>query len=178
MYDLPKVGARLGWKPAGWVLDNWQISGITSFTSGSPFTPGFSTVDGQDITGSTDGARIRVVGDADLPGSDRNFFRNFNTAAFARPGLRDFGNAGVGILRGPGVNNWDLNISKRVPLYSEKRYIQFRTELFNAWNHTQFSDLYTSARFDATGRQVDPNFGAFSGARSPRIIQFSLKLIF
>ncbi len=178
MYDLPKVGTKLGWKPAGWVLDNWQISGITSFISGAPFTPGFSTVDGADITGSAEGARIDVAGNGSLPKSDRTFYRNFNTDAFARPAPRSFGNAGVNILRGPGVNNWDINVSKRVPLFSEAQFVQFRAEFFNAFNHTQFSGLYTTARFDAAGKQVDSNFGAFSSARSPRIIQLSLKVVF
>jgi hypothetical protein len=63
-------------------------------------------------------------------------------------------------------------------LFSEARFIQFRTEFFNVWNHTQFSSLFTTARFDTAGRQVDPNFGAYSAARSPRIIQLSLKLVF
>ena len=178
MYDLPKIGGRTGWKPAGWVLDNWQLSGITSFISGAPFSPGFSTTDGQDITGSTEGARITVTGDPTLSKSERSFYRNFKTEMFRRTPLRDFGNAGLGILRGPGINNWDISISKRVPLYSEARYVQFRTELFNAWNHTQFSGLYTTARFDTAGNQTDPNFGAYSAARTPRIIQLSLKVIF
>jgi hypothetical protein len=69
-------------------------------------------------------------------------------------------------------------VSKRVPLFSEARFIQFRTELFNAWNHTQFASLFTTARFDTAGRQVNPNFGAFATARTPRIIQLSLKVIF
>ena len=178
MYDLPKVGNRLGWSPAGWVLDNWQISGITSFISGAPYTPGFSTVDGEDITGSTEGARINVVSDPRLDKSARTFFRNFDTDAFRRTPRGSFGDAGVNILRGPGINNWDINITKRVPLFSEARYVQFRSELFNAWNHTQFSGLYATARFDAAGKQVDPNFGAFSAARTPRTIQLSLKVIF
>jgi len=178
IYDLPGLGKKLGARPLGWVTDNWQISGITSFVSGAPFTPGFSTVDGQDITGSAEGPRINIVGNPNLPKGDRTFFRNFNTDAFGRPGLRDFGNAGVGILRGPGTNNWDINISKRFPLFSEARYFQFRTELFNAWNHTQFSNLFTTARFDAQGRQVDANFGAYSSARPARIIQFSGKIVF
>jgi hypothetical protein len=165
MYDLPKVGSRMGFSPAKWVLDNWQISGITSFVSGSPFTPGLSTVDGADLTGSTEGARITV-------------FRNFNTEAFARTPALSFGNAGIGILHGPGMNNWDIAISKRFPLFSEGRYFQFRTELFNAWNHTQFSGYYTSARFDASGKQTDPNFGAYSAARPPRTIQLSLRVNF
>ena len=146
--------------------------------SGSPFTPGISTVDGADLTGSSEGARITVIGDPNLDKSERTFFRNFNTAAFARTPAGSFGNAGVNVLRGPGTNNWDINISKRVPLFSEGRYVQFRTELFNAWNHTQFAGLYTTARFDAAGNQVDPNFGAYSSTRAPRTIQFSLRVAF
>ena len=178
MFDLLKVGKKIGWRPAGWVLDNWQVSGITSFISGSPFTPGFSTTDGQDITGSTEGPRINVTGSPYLDKGDRNFYKNFNTSVFARPALRDFGNAGLGLLYGPGTNNWDLSVSKRFPIFSEARFVQFRTEMFNAWNHTQFSGLYTTARFDTSGAQVDPNFGAYSAARAPRLIQLSLKLIF
>jgi hypothetical protein len=178
MYDLPKIGSKLGWRPAGWILDNWQVSGITMFATGAPFTPGFSTVDPVDLTGSSEGARITVVGDPNLPKSERTFFRNFRTEAFQRTASRDFGNAGVGILRGPGINNWDFVVGKRVPLFSEARFVQFRTEFFNVWNHTQFSSLFTNARFDTAGRQVDPNFGAYSAARSPRIIQLSLKVVF
>jgi hypothetical protein len=177
-YDLPKAGSALGFKPAAWVLDNWQVSGMTTFTSGAPFTPSFSTTDGQDITGSSEGARITVVGDPYLPKSERTFYRNFNPAAFARTPQGSFGNAGVGVLRGPGVNNWDLSVTKRVPLFSESRYVQFRTELFNAFNHTQFSSFFTGARFDAAGNQVDPNFGAYSASRTPRIVQFSLRVVF
>lgn len=178
IYDLPKLGARLGSRPLGWIVDNWQISGITSFITGAPFTPGFSTTDGADITGSSEGARITVLGNPRLPKSERTFYRNFKTEMFARTPRGDFGNAGVNMLYGPGVNNWDIAISKRVPLWSEERFIQFRTELFNAWNHTQFSGLYTTARFDTAGKQVDPNFGAYSSARDARIIQLSLKIYF
>jgi hypothetical protein len=178
MYDLPKIGTKTGFGPARWVLDNWQVSGITSFVSGAPFTPGFSTTDGQDITGSTDGARITLIGNPNLDKGQRNFYQNFNTDAFARTPLRSFGNAGVNILRGPGVNNWDLAVAKRFPLWSEQRFIQFRTEFFNSWNHTQFSGLDTSARFDTTGKQVNPTFGSFTAARAPRIIQFSARIMF
>lgn len=178
MYELPKVGSMTGWRPARWVLDRWQISGMTSFISGSPFTPGFSTVDGEDITGSSDGARITVTGDPRLSKSERTFDRNFRTNVFQRTPKGSFGNAGLGLLRGPGVNNWDISVTKRIPLFSETRFVQFRSEFFNPWNHTQFSGLAATARFDKSGNQVDPNFGAYSGARTPRVIQFSLKVIF
>src|SRR5262249_40424277 len=71
IYDVPRLGKVLGFRPAKWVFDNWQVSGITSFMSGNPFTPGFTTVDGQDTTGSTDGARITVTGDPRLDKSER-----------------------------------------------------------------------------------------------------------
>jgi len=39
------------------------------------------------------------------------------------------------------VNNWDITANKRFPLFSEERFIQFRTELFNAWNHVRFASM-------------------------------------
>jgi len=178
-YQIPSLGARLNNKPLDYVLGGWQLSGITSFFSGTPITPGFGTVDSTDITGSTEGARMNLIGDPYIPKGDRTFSKNFNTSAFARPGVRDFGNMGVGILRGPGINNWDVTVSKRVPFgASEERYFQLRAEFYNAFNHTQFSGMNTTARFDATGAQVNANFGAFTGARDPRRIQLSLRLMF
>jgi hypothetical protein len=177
-WDLPDPGRKWNKKWLGHIAGNWQVSGINSFQAGTPVTPGFSTADAVDITGSTEGARISVVGDPYLPKSERTFYRNFNTAAFARPAVRDFGNAGVGILRGPGMNNWDLSISKRVPVGGEQRYFQFRAEFYNAFNHTQFSSMATTARFNAQGQQIDPNFGAYTAARDPRRIQLSLRFMF
>ncbi len=177
-YQLPSLGKRWNSKPLDVVLGGWQISGITSFVSGAGITPGFSTTDGADITGSGEGARINIIKDPYLPKSERTFARNFRTDAFARPASRDFGNCGIRPLRGPGINNWDVSLSKRVPLYGERRYVQFRAEFFNAFNHTQFSSMDTTARFDPAGSQVNTNFGAFNGARDPRRIQLSFRLMF
>jgi hypothetical protein len=160
------------------LLGNWQVSGVTAFLSGTPFTPGFSTSDTVDLTGSAEGARITVLGDPRLAKSERTFYRNFKTEVFARTPARDFGNAGIGLLRGPGANNCDLSISKRIPVYSEERYFQFRAEFYNAFNHTQFSGLDTGARFNPAGQQINANFGAYNGAREPRRIQLSLRFMF
>ncbi len=178
IYDLPKIGTRTGFRPARWALDNWQVSGISSFMSGNPFTPGINTVDGQDITGSSDGSRVTVVGDPRLDKSQKTFYRTFNTDVFRRTPQRSFGNMGVGVLYGPGINNWDLAVSKRFPLFAERRWVQFRLETFNTWNHTQFSNQNSNARFDRNGVQVDPNFGAYTAAFKPRNIQLSLKVVF
>ncbi|MBI4873436.1 MAG: carboxypeptidase regulatory-like domain-containing protein [Acidobacteria bacterium] len=179
IYDVPKIGSRTGFKPAGWVLDNWQISGMTVLQSGSPFTPGFGLVRSEEWTGSAEGARVDVIANPNLPKSERTFTRWFNTAAFAMPRKGTFGNAGVNIMRNPGINNWDLSITKKVPLGGEQRWLQFRTELFNAWNHTQYSGMGTGTSFDnTTGAQTSPNFGVINGARPPRLIQLSLKVYF
>lgn len=85
-----------------------------------------------------------------------------------------------GILsRGPGINNWDISIYKDFPFGKDaRRYFQFRHEMYNAFNHTQFSDADRTARFDAAGNQVNANFGRMTSARSPRIIQLGLKFCF
>jgi hypothetical protein len=177
-WDLPGLGKRLGNTVLGLVTDNWMLSGITTFMTGTPFTPGFSTSDGQDITGSQEGARITVIGAPNLPKSQRTFFKNFNTDAFARTPLRSFGNAGVGIQRNPAWNNWDISVSKRIPWKGEQRYFQLRGEFYNAWNHTQFNGYDTGARFNPAGQQINANFGALTGTRDPRKIQLSLRLMF
>jgi hypothetical protein len=184
-WDLPKLGPRLRTydetlgRVVGLVTDNWQITGISAFQSGTPFTPGFSTSDGADITGSNESARIDVNADPALSKSQRTFARFFNTDVFSRPAKGTFGNSGIGLLRGPGVNNWDITISKRIPVgLGERRYFQFRTELYNAFNHTQFSGVDSTARFDGTGKQINANFGSYNAARNPRMIQLSLRFMF
>ncbi len=179
VYDVPKVGSRMNFKPAKYVLDNWMLSGMTTMQSGSPFLPGFGQVNTEEWTGSTEGARVDVVGNPNLPKGERTFDRWFNTAAFAMPAKGTFGNAGVNIMRNPGVNEWNLAVSKRIPLGGEERWLQFRTELFNAWNHTQYSGMGTGTSFDnATGVNKSTTFGVINAARPPRIIELSLKLYF
>jgi len=56
--------------------------------------------------------------------------------------------------------------------------VQFRSEFYNAFNHTQFSTLNTTARFDAGRNQVNGQFGQYTAARNPRIVQLALKLHF
>jgi hypothetical protein len=185
-YDVPGLGKRLGFKPASWILDDWNVSGIWTMSSGSPFTPGLGWTTATEVTGSSEGARVNIVGGCDGP---RDFFQWFNTAMVAPPVIgkwgdpnvtsANFGNAGVNVCRNPGTNNWDIAVGKRVPLFSESRYIQFRTEMFNAWNHTQYSGLDTGAQFNpTTGAQSNVNFGRVTGARGPRVMALSLRIVF
>lgn len=192
-YDLPNLGKKFDSKPLGWIADNWAISGITTFSSGAPTSPFITWSDYRDVAGSSvtpwwgvwggaafDMARGQLIGD---PYKNVPAGRTFNPAAFAPTpqgtyGNVSFGNLGNGILRLPGVNNWDFTVTKRVPLGSEKRYVQFRTEMFNVWNHTQYSNYDTTLVFDSPTAQVNPTAGLYNAARSPRLIQLSLKLYF
>lgn len=176
LWDLPKSGAT---NPLlRQTLDGWQVSGIASFISGAPLGVGFSTTTSIDITGSpTDGARIVVTGNPVLPKSERTFSRNFRTEVFQLPARGTYGNSAKTVIRGPGINNWDIAVFKTIAVREPFR-VQFRSEFYNAFNHTQFSGLDTTARFDAAGNQVNARLAEFTSARNPRQIQFALRVMF
>jgi len=177
-YNLPKA-SHLAHdnKVVKWVFDDWNLSGIAQWVSGTPASVGFSTVQGTDLTGGGDGQRINIVGDPNATGS--TFFSWFNPAAFAVPGKNDPGNAAKNSVRNPGVNNTDLALSKRFPVKGEGRFFTLRWEAYNAFNHTQYSGLNATARFDlTTGQQVNALFGQVSSTRAPRIMQGSVRFTF
>jgi hypothetical protein len=162
-----------------WVLNGWQVSGITAFISGAPGNVGFSTSNNRDITGTpSTGARIVVTDKVDLPKSERTFDRYFRTDVFLLPASGTLGNGGKYLFRGPGTNNWDVSLVKNFPIREPLR-LQFRAELYNAFNHTQYTSLNTTAPFDANGNRIlTGNFGQITGTRMPRQIQFALRLNF
>jgi hypothetical protein len=112
-----------------------------------------------------------------LPKSERTFYRNFRTDVFQKPVVGSLGNAARSNMRGPGINNWDLALFKNFRVH-ERANLQFRSEFYNAFNHTQFSAYDAAARFDAAGNQVNTRFGQFTIARTPRIVQLALRLTF
>ncbi len=177
LWDVPEAPFRS--LPARALLRHWQVSGIGRFVSGQPLGVGFSTTTAVDTTGSpTDGARIVVTGNPVLAKSERTFSRNFRTEVFQLPPRGSIGNAARTLLRGPGINSWDIAVFKNFPIREAMRF-QFRAEFYNAFNHTQFSALDTAARFETvTGRQVNERFGEFTTARNPRQIQFALRFFF
>jgi hypothetical protein len=176
-WDLPRASRRWDNAFARHVLDNWQLSGVTAFVSGTPLGVGFSTTDNADIAGGGDGSRVNVTGKAQLDGG-RSFDRWFDTAVFARPARGDFGNAPRNVFRGPGSNNWDMSFFKKFPFKAEERYLQLRWEIYNLFNHTQFQGVDNGARFDTAGRQVNTRFGQIISTRPPRVMQFALSFKF
>jgi len=174
VYELPwGHGRRWGQSWTGItdaLFGNWQVSGIHVLQSGLPLT---ATLSGTTVLnlGSDRVSRPNLVGDPELPESQRTVERWFKTDAFTIPGPapQAFGNAGVGIMRGPGFANFDFSVAKNIRL-DENRYLQFRTELFNAFNRANFGppDI----------RREAATFGRILTAANPRIIQFGLKVYF
>ncbi len=192
-WDLPPASRLWNTRVIRAIFDNWQLSGITAFVSGNPRGIGvnptnfsqitFSTVDGADLTGGGDGARVIVGGNPQPGGFDRTVDHWFDPTVFARPAVgqvvagSQYGNTARDVIRLPGVHNWDMTLFKNVP-FGGGRQFQLRWEVYNVFNHTQFSDVDTTPRFDAAGNQVNANFGRATVARSPRVMQASLRIFF
>jgi hypothetical protein len=94
----------------------------------------------------------------------------FDPTSFVEASPGQIGNAPRTICCGPGIANLDLGIHKSFSL-AESRTLEFRTEIFNVINHTQF--------FNPDGNITDgPNFGQVNRSRDPRLIQLALRLNF
>ena len=103
-WELPKASARWNNAVMRAVLDNWQMSGITAFASGTPSGVTLALVDSAtDMTGGGDGTRVVVTGDPSLSRERPSFTQWFDTSVFARPPRGDVGNGHKDIIRLPGV---------------------------------------------------------------------------
>jgi len=176
-YALPKLGKVAPHPVIRQIFDGWMLSGIGQFASGAPTGLSFSTVTSVDLTGGGDGQRVNLTGPVVLGRSERGFFRWFRTENVALPGKGDVGNAPVVVYRGPGTNNWDLTAFKDFRIKENVKFT-LRWEAYNAFNHTQWSTVNSAARFDAQGRQVNSLFGQVTAARTPRVMQGSLRFQF
>jgi hypothetical protein len=173
VYELPYGrGKRFGSTiPAALdkLVGGWQVNGIFQIQSGFPFSIGCIDASG---TGGWF-PRCNQVGNP-YATDPVDPTRVFNRYAFAQPTTGTFGNTGRNILRGAGLNNWDLSFFKNTHV-SERFNLQYRAEFFNAFNHTQFGP------FPGSGFSLDPNasFGVYrSTQHDARVIQMALKLIF
>ena len=93
-------------------------------------------------------------------------------AFFTRETLGQLGNVPRRFFYGPGINNFDLTLSKQLRV-TESKSLEFRVEAFNSFNHAQF---YGTAAVD--GEVNDPNFGNVVSAASPRLVQLATKFTF
>jgi hypothetical protein len=170
VYELPFFRDGSGLAKA--VLGGWQVAGITTFQSGPPI----SRLETVNTNGGRKGGRVSQLSDpfAGVP-SDRHYI---NPAAFAPPADGTYGNTGRAFFRLPGRNQWDLTFSKNWYPGGKTR-VQFRADLINAFNHTQFTTidrLCRAAPTDATCAIPNGTFGLFDGVRAPREVQLGIKL--
>jgi hypothetical protein len=175
-WDIPRWNAAFA--PARAVVNGWHLLGITTFSSGAPTQVGFTQVTATNITGSPSvGARIQVNGNPNQVGSGFSSLQAFNPTVFSLPAVGTVGNPSKFLIRGPGLNNWDISIFKDIRILERLR-MQLRAELYNAFNHAQFSAVSATAQFNAAGAQVNTQFGQYTAAQNPRIIQLAARLHF
>ncbi len=176
----------------GHILGGWQTSGIINIYGGLPLTVITSGLDpaGQAIPAGAASARPDLIGDPN--GAKGIDFQSgatwFNTAAFehvcpsvAGPKVIQLtpttfqcinsrpGNSPRGVVRGPGFNRVDLSLFKNIKITEQVR-LQFRTETFNLFNHTNPNAVSTTVGA--------ATFGRITSYRDPRELQFGLKLNF
>ncbi|MGA7523060.1 MAG: TonB-dependent receptor [Acidobacteriaceae bacterium] len=171
----------------GHVLGGWELSGITTFESGSSFNayqtpdpygcvPDTSTANG--CAAGTypgglgiDGPNYDILARPDQAGSAhmvKSGLNWFDTSTFT-PAVGHFGSESAGNLLGPGFEKVDLGLMKNFAL-GERTSLQMRAESFNVFNHTSFSGVDNGLS--------DGTFGQATSAHEPRIMQFSGKLYF
>jgi hypothetical protein len=178
VYELPFFKNANGF--AKQAFGGWQLSGITQFWSGPPI----SRVVNGTTNGSRRGVRVNQVGDpfANLPQDVPGGVYWFSPAAFAPPVDGTYGDIGRSSFRLPGVNQWDLTLSKNwYP--SKTTRLQFRADFINALNHTQLDPSaiqnVCSVATTATDCAASAgNFGKITGTRAPREIQLGIKFFF
>ncbi len=186
-------------------LGGWQISGITSFLSGPPITPGCG-IQGLS-TGIGGGVRCNTVAPLTVKKGtiiDPQFGPTpswYDPTVLQQPTLAQlradnqpgmFGYMGNNGLTGPGKNNWDLALHKDIALpwfKGEHSTLQLRWETFNSFNHPQWRDVNagcdgltppgsTCGAATVSGRLINSTRGEVTGAWPARIMQFALKLMF
>ena len=144
------------------LIADWAFRGITSYSSGLPFSPSLGNQANLNSPDQT--TRPQVVGDP-LTGinQDRNLW--FNPAAYTANPLYTFGNAGRNSLRGPNFFEADWSLSKGFRI-RERVALDFRWEVFNAFNRTNLALPNTQVDSGAGGLIQDIQLGPTSNMRN------------
>jgi hypothetical protein len=176
LWDIPKWTSAVA--PVRAVVNDWHVNGIATFQSGAPLLINPTYVTTTNITGSPSvTARIDVIGDPNRVGSGFGPLQAINPTVFAAPAVGTLGDPSKTLIRGPGIEDWDVSLVKGFPI-RERVQVQLRLEMYNAFNHTQFSALNQTALFNAAGAQTNAQLGQYTAARDPRIMQWALRLRF
>jgi carboxypeptidase family protein len=175
-WDLPWFKHPENWY--GHILGNWQVNGITTLMSNTPFTVYDSS--NPSLQGSAPeisgffSSRPNIVGNPNsgtCPGgvAVRTAGCWFNTNAFAHAATGQFGDVGRNTMDGPAFQQWDFSAIKTIPI-RESMNLQFRAEIFNIFNNVNFALPNNDIN--------SPNFGQIVAAQPGRIVQLALKFQF
>lgn len=179
---------------SGKLLGGWQLSGLTTVQTGTPFSVvadnGSNILVGAGVgNGAGTGSYADVIGNprTALPLVNAPDIKGpllYNSGAFAAPTGLTFGNAGRNILRIPRRTNFDMGLFKRFYVTEVKNF-EFRAEAFNLFNHTQWNGVNNTISCyggpnNSAGDAgcLDQSFLHPSGAHNPRLMQLGLKFIF
>jgi len=203
IYDVPSLarkGTFLDNAASRLVFNGWQLSGLTSISSGAPMNVSYS-VSGvgaaalnRQITGSEDVApRVVFTCNPTMGYGDRSIDAFINTSCFGQPvkGSRGM-DSGLNQLRGPGLHQWDMSVFKNVQMGEKGPKAQLRLEAYNAFNHTQWGGVNTAATFSPTTGKITNlptqlggtggrlGFGATNSIRGNvgRVLQIAVKVSF
>jgi hypothetical protein len=164
------------------IIGGWSTLGIWGWHTGNYFTP----VINNDFSNSSSPQPRPDLTCNPNTNAPHTAAQWFNTRCFALPARGTFGNAGRNILLGPSYFNTNLSLVKDFH-FTETRYLQFRAEFFNAFNHTNFTGISGLTAFTPpeapisqpqTGSLDVSQMGQVLSSFAPRQAQFALKFYF
>jgi hypothetical protein len=138
-YELPMGRGKALFRDASGItnqiIGGWQLAGVTTFETGQPFSVTY-TAPGSQVYGAS--GRANQVPEVPLYPAHKSLAQWFNPAAFTAPAPYTFGTSGYDMLWGPHAQNWDMNLVKNLGI-GERYRVQLRGEVFNVFNHPNFS---------------------------------------
>jgi hypothetical protein len=160
------------------LAEGWSLSGTTRFATGFPVTL-FDDSDRSLLGTLGNGVNNELLdtprmtpGPLEIHTNPRNGQPAFNTRLFEPETLGQLGNAPRRFFHGPGIENFDMQLSKTIRIM-ESKSLDLRVEAFNVFNHAQF---YGPSSVD--GEVNDRNFGSVVSAAAPRVVQVAVKFHF
>jgi hypothetical protein len=171
VYELPFGSGWTGWKKG--VMQGWQVAGITRVESGPAVR--LHAFNCNFLGGCATFLRPNQVAD---PGAgEQEGLYWFDSSAFENPAAREYGTAPVSPFRLPGRHQWDITLAKNFQL-TGSAHLQFRAEMINVFNQTQFLDVLTvcDSAAGACGMSGSGGFGRMVSTRPPREIQLGMRL--
>ena len=198
VYAIPSVTKAVGGgfdnKATRAILNDWQLSGVSTFTSGTPYSINFSIpgVSSQNFTGTPDQAPAVLCTGDPIAGTSSSPYNRLNAKAFAIPSIPSFG---IGCkpnrVFGPGLDDWDMSLQKSFHI-AERVDVEMRGQAFNIFNHAQFTGVNNTIDYSSltdptvTNSALGPGgsveningFGSVNGVASPRVLELVGKIRF